>query len=81
VALGPGGLAVLAQYRQAIDERAVRLGTIRAEDGWLLSTDCGRTPLVSESLGRKITRVSEITGKRVTSSPDSVLGGGTPATT
>jgi hypothetical protein len=66
IALGPGGLEVLRRYSAALDERAAALEIKRPANGWLLSYDCGCTPMRAKSLGAKITGLGKAIDAPVT---------------
>jgi integrase len=66
VALGPAGLELLSRYRRATEERARALGIVPAEDGWLLSYDCGHTPWPPRTLGARVARLGRAIGEPVT---------------
>jgi integrase len=66
VAVGPVGLAVLRWYRGLTEERADLLEVAVPPDGWLLSKDCGRSPLRSKGLGEAITDLGRRAGVPVT---------------
>lgn len=66
VALGPAGMALLYAYNEALDERAEAFGITRPNDGWLISYDCGHTPIRSKTLGAMITALGKRLGMRVT---------------
>jgi integrase len=64
VALGPLGLAVLRRYRDAVEAKA---GQLEVPVGpWLLSKDCGRSPLTSKWFGESITALGVRAGVPVT---------------
>lgn len=54
VPLGPLGLAMLRRYEQLTKDRASDLGIVPRWDGWLISRDCGRSPMNARGLGTSI---------------------------
>lgn len=66
VALGEFGTAVLVRYRSEIEARAAALRVEPDWTGWLLSGDCGRTPMDPKDLGDSITALGKRAGVPVT---------------
>jgi integrase len=59
VALGALGVAVLRRYESDVTERADQLSVDPDWDGWLLSHDCGRSPMRPQQLGEAITALGK----------------------
>ena len=66
LSLGAGGVAILRRYWEALDARASELGIERDPAGWLLSHDCGHTPMNAKGLGHSITALGQRAGLPVT---------------
>ena len=66
LSLGPGGVAILRRYSEALDTRAVELGIERVPHGWLLSHDCGHSPMNAKGLGYAISALGQRAGLPVT---------------
>ena len=66
LSLGPGGVAVLRRYAEALTARATQLGIEPDSEGWLLSYDCGHTPMNAKGLGHAITALGKRAGLPVT---------------
>jgi integrase len=64
VALGPLGLAVLREFRAVVAAKAAELEV--PVGVWLLSKDCGRSPLNAKGFGSAITELGRKTGVPVT---------------
>lgn len=64
VTLGALGLAVLRQYRQDLEGRAVMLGVDVGP--WVLTDDCGVTPIRAQFVGESIARLGRRAGVPVT---------------
>jgi len=66
LSLGPGGVAILRCYWDALLVRAAELGIEPDTRGWLLSYDCGHTPMNAKRLGDAITALGKRAGLPVT---------------
>lgn len=66
VTLGEGGVVILDRYRQMLRARAAQLGAELVDDGWLLSYDCGRTPMRPKNLSAAIREAGRRAGVDVT---------------
>jgi hypothetical protein len=55
-----------ASHSEPLDKRAAALSIRRPADGWLLSYDCGRTPLNVRGLSKKIKKASGHSGGTAT---------------
>ena len=59
VALGQFGVAVLRRYEAHVKAQAAKLKVEPEWTGWLLSEDCGRSPLRAKQLGEAITALGK----------------------
>lgn len=66
VSLGQLGLSVIDHYRRVTEDRAAQLGVEPEWAGWLISPDCGRTPLSPRSLDGQIRALGRKCGVPVT---------------
>ena len=57
VALGALGVQVLKRYKAETETRAVALDVEPDWNGWLLSEDCGRSPMRAQALGEAISEL------------------------
>lgn len=66
LAIGELGIAALTRYRQVIASRALDTSIEPDWDGWLISRDCGYSPMNARGLGTKITELGKAAGVEVT---------------
>jgi integrase len=66
IALGALVLAALDLYERELEDRAILLGIQRDRSGWMVSPDCGRTPIKARWLSDEVTALGKRAGVKVT---------------